>query len=237
MPLTTIPLMNWFQEAQNELETFCDIGQQIPEKERQERGKRAIDAFHEVFTQLADELQLREKWGDTYCHIAPFSTSIIERSTKMNVDFTLGMSRDGWFIEAEIASPERIGHMKDDYWQHIVSLGALGKAELHDSGRPAGWSRSPETRKIVQHKGSLVFSIARDFTLLSAKPNGCSALGSIHITLPIESDEAAVTTFFRNSLASLYRSNYLLYRSAYVEERRFRKNSAIQESSNGSKGT
>lgn len=187
------------------------------------RGTAALDAFHHLFTVLTAELHIREEWPVPHCHIVPFSTGIIEHSPKGGVDFTLGVSLYGWFIEAAIASPEQIRHMRDDYWQHIVRLSTLGKAELHDYGRPGGWSGSPEVRKLTQHKGSLVFSIARDFTLLASAPEGCLSLGAIHLTLPLESDESAVRSFFKQSLESLYRSNQMLYRAEYLQRRRLLK--------------
>jgi hypothetical protein len=215
--------MNWFQTARSEAETFFDIEQLIPEAERQQRGIAAIDAFHHIFAVLAAKLHLRDEWPEAQCHIMPFSTGIIEHSTKMNVDFTLGVSLYGWFMEAPIAFPEQIRHMKDDYWKHLVRLSMLGKAELHDYGRPCGWDGSSDIRRLTQHKGSLVFSIARDFTLLASTPEGCSSLGGIYITIPLESDETTVTTFFNNTLESLYRSNYLLYRAEYLQRRRLLK--------------
>jgi hypothetical protein len=212
--------MNWFQIAQSEIETFFDIEQRIPEAEGQQRTIAAIDAFHELFMALTTELHIREEWPGAHCHIFPVSTGIIEHSSKLHVDFTLGVSLSGWFIEAPIASPEQIRHMRDDYWQHIVRLSALGKAELHDYGRPCGWSTSADVRRLTQHKGSLVYSIARDFTLLASTLEGCSSLGGIHLTLPLDSDEQAVRTFFKQSLESLYRSNHMLYRAEYLQRRR-----------------
>ena len=214
-------VMNWFQIARSQADAFFDVEQRISEAERQERGLAAINAFHHIFTVLATELRLRDEWPKAYCHIRPFSTGIIEHSTRMSWDFTLGVSLHGWFVEALIVAPEQIRHMKDDYWHHILRLSTLGKAEFQDYGRPNGWSSRPEVSKLIQHKGSLVFSIARDFTLLASTPEGCSALGSIHITFPLESDEAAVTTFFKHALDSLHRSNYLLHRSAYLQQKRY----------------
>ena len=217
--------MNWFQIAQRDTEKFGDINQTIPEVEGQQRTIAAIDAFQHLFKMLAAELHIREEWPSAHCHIMPFSTGIIEHSAKMGVDFTLGVSLYGWFIEAPLASPEQICHMRDDYWHQIVQLSRLGKAELHDYGRPRGWAASPYVRKLTQHKCSLVYSIARDFTLLASTPEDCSSLGRIHITLPLESDETTVRTFFKQSLESLYRSNYLLYRAEYLQRRRVVKKS------------
>ena len=215
--------MNWFQIAQSKVETFFDIEQRIPEAEGQQRCIAAVDAFHHLFTILAAELHIREEWPDAHCHIVPFSTGIIEHSPKIGVDFTLGISLFGWFIEAPIASPHQIRQMRDDYWQHIARLSTLGRAELHDFGRPCGWSSSPDVRKLTQHKCSLVYSIARDFTLLASTPEGCSSLGCIHITLPLESDEPTVRAFFKQALESLYRSNHMLYRAEYLDRRRLMK--------------
>jgi hypothetical protein len=223
--------MDWFQAARDELETYFDIEQRISEEEAKERGARAIDAFHEIFVDLTAKLQLRDEWPEPHCHIVPFATGIIERSAKMQTDFTIGVSLYGWFVEAPIAFPRQIGHMRDDYWKHIVQLSSLGKAELRDYGRPLGWAGSTETKKLTQHKVSLVFSIARDFTLLTSVPDeeGASSLGCIHITIPVESDEAAVTVFFEKSLESLYRSNYLLFRSAYLQRKRLFKKAGLRE--------
>lgn len=212
--------MDWFQVAHREVETFFDTGQRISEAERQRRGIAAVDAFHHVFSVIAVELGLQDAWPDPCCHIMPFSTGIIERSRKLDVDFTMGVSLDGWFIEAPIGAPEQIRHMKDSYWQHIVRLSTIGKAELQDYGRPPGWNSSPDVRRLTKHKSSLVFSIARDFTLLASCPEGCTSLGNIHVVVPLEADEAAVIEFFKLGLDSLYRSNYLLYRADYLRRRR-----------------
>lgn len=223
--------MDWFQAAKDELETFFDIDQQISEEDRKARGIRAIDAFHDVFIRIASKLKLRDEWPNPHCHIMPYSTGIIERSEKMQVDFTIGVSLYGWFVEAPIAYPQQIGYMRDDYWEYIVCLAGLGKAELHDYGRPAGWCNSPETKQLVQHKVSLVYSIARDFTLLASTPDeeGAASLGGIHTTIPLESDEAAVSKFLERGLDSLYRSNYLLYRSSYLSRKRLFKKMGLGE--------
>jgi hypothetical protein len=220
--------MNWFQVAQEELECFFDLEERIDEEEKKQRAIRAIDAFHDLFVQLVGKLQIRDEWPEPHCHIAPFATGIIERSAKMQAQFTLGVSLHGWFIEAPLIFADQIRHMRDDYWQHIVNLASLGKAELYDYGRPLNWESTPEAKKLVKHKISLVFSIARDYTLLSLNPDpsdhGFLSVGGINIALPVESDEGAVTEFFERALSGLYRSNYLLYRSAYLErKRRFKK--------------
>jgi hypothetical protein len=221
--------MDWFQAARDELETYFDIEQQISEEEAKERGVRAIDAFHKIFVDLAAKLQLRDEWPEPHCHIAPFSTGIIERSAKMQTDFTIGVSLYGWFVEAPIAFPQQIRHMRDEYWKHIVRLASLGKAELRNRG--VDGQGSTETKKLTQHKISLVFSIARDFTLLTSVPDeeGALSLGCIHIIIPVESDETAVTAFFEKSLESLYRSNYLLFRSAYLQRKRLFKKAGLPE--------
>ena len=215
--------MDWFQIARSEAATFFDLEERITVEEKQQRGTAAIDAFHHLFMVLAAELRIREEWPEAHCHIVPFSTGIIEHSAKMRVDFTLGISIHGWFIEAWIASPDQIRQMRDDYWEHIARLSTLGKAEFEDGGRPVGWSNSAKIRKLTQHKCSLVFSIVRDFVLLASTSEGCSSLGRIYITIPLESDEEAVRTFFKRSLESLYRSNHMLYRAEYLERRRYLK--------------
>jgi hypothetical protein len=222
--------MDWFQAARDELETFFDLDQQFSEEDLKARGVRAIDAFHDIFIRLTTKLKLRDEWPNPQCHIEPYSTGIIERSDKMQVDFTIGVSLFGWFVEAPITYPQQIGHMRDDYWQHIVRLASLGKAELHDYGRPLGWAGSPETKKLVQHKISLVYSIARDFTLLASIPDeDIRSVGGIHITIPVESDEATVTEFFEQGIDSLYKSNYLLYRSSYLQRKRLFKKMRLGE--------
>lgn len=219
--------MNWFQVAQQELEAFYDIHERIDEEEKKQRSIRTIDAFHSLFSELVAKLHIRDEWPTPHCHICPFSTGIIEKSAKMGAQFTLGVSIYGWFIEVPLIFDDQIRHMRDDYWQHIANLSSLGKAELHDYGRPYGWDAAPEVKRLVKHKISLVYSIARDFTLLSANPDprdyGVS-VGGVYISVPVESDEATVTRFFERALDGLYRSNYLLYRSAYLErKRRFKK--------------
>lgn len=217
-------VMDWFQTTTRELETFFDIEERISEEEKKQRGLEAIHAFHEIFMHLASKLRLRDDWPDAHCHIMPFSTGIIERSAKMRVEFTLGVSLYGWFIESPVAFPAQIRHMGDEYWDQIVRLSKIGKAELHDYGRPVGWPHSPGAKKLVQHKTSLVFSVARDFTLLASKSEDeTESLGGIHVSVPVESDQGAVTTFFERGLDALYRSNYLLFRSAYLQRRRILK--------------
>lgn len=222
--------MDWFQAARDELETYFDIEQKISEEEVKQRGVHAFNAFHHFFLVLAAKLKLRDEWPEPHCHIVPFSTGIIERSAKMQTEFTLGVSLYGWFVEAPIAFPQQIRHMRDDYWAHIVRLASLGKAELHDCGRPVSWPGSTEAKKLIQHKISLAFSIARDFTLLaSVSDDEISSLGCIHITIPVESNEATVTSFFEQSLGSLYRANYLLFRSAYLQRKRLFKKAGLTE--------
>jgi len=213
--------MDWFNLATRELETFFDVDRAISEDDRKERGMTAIDAFDKLFEKLARELRLRDKWITPHCHIMPFSTGIIQRSDRTRIEITLGVSLYGWFIRSPIAWPEQIRYMKDDYWNYIAQLSTIGEAEFHDYGRPGGWNDQPAAKKLLQHKLSLVFSIARDFTLLATnfEDDVCS-LGGIHVTLPVESEEITVAAFFKQGLEALYRSNYLLFRSAYLQRQR-----------------
>jgi hypothetical protein len=230
LPKRKEPLMSWFDAAKDELETFFDIERQIPEEENKQRGMDAINAFHDQFIHLASKLRIRDQWLPAHAHIAPFSTGIIEHSAKMRIDFTIGVSLYGWFIESPIAFARQIGHMRDEYWKQIIRVSELGKAELCDYGRPVGWPGSVAAKKLTQHKLSLAFSIARDFTLLALSTDeGIPSLGYIHITIPVESDESAVTNFFEQGLDALYRSNYLLFRSASLERNRLFKKAGLRE--------
>jgi hypothetical protein len=212
--------MNWYQAALQEIATYGDLHQLIPTEERNRRGEAALDAFHHIFTKLVARLHIRDTWPEPHCHINVFETGIIERSTKLQGDFTLGVSLEGWFLEASIVGPRFIRQMSDEYWEHIQRLSTLGKARLKDYGRPSLWDNSPEVRKLTQHKASLVFSIARDYTILASRPEGCSSLGAIRVDHPLNSDEQTVTAFFKETLESLYRSNAMLKRVEKIERRR-----------------
>ena len=212
--------MNWFETAKAEIETFFGADD-FTEAELQQRSIAAIDTFHDLFVRLMDELKIRDDWPDKdrQCHNFPQSTGTVERSARMEIRFTIGVSIDGWFIEAPIACEYHIRHMKDDYWAHITKLASIGKARLEFSPTNE-WESSPEIKRLAQHEGSLVFSIARNFVLLALTPDHDASVGSIEVTLPLDSDEATVTQFFREGLEALYRSNYLLHRSDYLERKR-----------------
>jgi hypothetical protein len=215
--------MNWYSNAQREIETFFDINQVIPKEEGTERLKGAIDGFHDLFIRLIKELGIRDTWPKTLCHIAPFESGVIEHSEKMLTEYTIGVSIHGWFAQATIVSPHCLRHMKDDYWNYIVKLSALGKAELVDYGRPPSWADSKEKKKLVQHKGSLVFSMLRDYTLIESKFGNCDSLGAIQIHLDLDSTEEKIEAFFKSAIDGLYRSNYLLHRSDYINQKRIEK--------------
>jgi hypothetical protein len=212
--------MNWFDRAKAEIETF--FGKQVfSEVKLRQRDLAAIDAFHDLFMRLMNELKIRDTWPekDRQCQMFLRSTGTVERSAKMGIRFTMGVSVDGWFIEAPIACEKHIRHMKDDYWVYITKLASIGKAGLISS-YPPEWYSSPAIKRLIQHEGSLVFSIVRDFTLLASTSEHNFGVGNIEVTIPRESDEATVIQFFRDGLEALYRSNYLLHRSDYLEQKR-----------------
>lgn len=221
--------MNWFQTAHELLETFYDIEGRISGDDGRQRSIRAIDAFHELFLELASTLKLRDQWPNPHCDIAPGQIGIIERSAKMQVDFTLGTSLYGWYIEAWLANADQIRFMRDDFWHHLAHLSVTGKAELeNDTSMNCG--DPSNVRKLLQHKGSLVFAVARDYTLASATPEAdcIGFLGKIRLTLPVDSAEQQVMTFFREGLEALYRVNYLLYRSGQIQRSRINKKVAAR---------
>ena len=211
--------MNWFEIVKAEVETFFETGN-ISEAESQQRGLAAVDAFHDLFMRLLDELKIRDNWPDQNRHFNLCPTQNIEQSAKMQIDFTIGVEpTDGWFIEAPIACEEQIRHMKDGYWAYITKLASIGKAELQSS-YPFEWESSPEIKHLIRCEGSLTFSIARNFILFALKQDHNFSFGTITVKFPLESDESAVIQFFRDGLDALYRSNYLLHRSDYLEKKR-----------------
>jgi len=213
------PTMNWFQTVEAEIETFFNM-QSVSEAELQKRGLAAVDAFHELFMRLVDELKIRDSWPKQSRRFNLWPTQNIEQSAKMQIDFTMGVEPvDGWFIEAPIACEHHIRYMKDDYWAHITKIASIGKAELEYSPLNE-WESSTEIKRLTQHEGSLVFSIVRNFVLLALTPDHNASVGSIKVSMPLDSDEAKVTQFFRDGLEALYRSNYLLQRSDYLERKR-----------------
>ncbi len=216
---TQRPIMNWFEAVKAEVETFSGAND-FPEAEIQARGLAAVDALHELFMRLVDELKIQDDWPKEKRRFQFWPMQNIEHSAKMQIDVTMGVEPvDGWFIEAPIVCEDHIRHMKDDYWAHIIKLASLGKARVVFDP-PNEWESSPGIKRLTQHEGSLAFSIARNFILLALTPDLDGSVGSIEVTLPLDSDKAAVTQFFREGLEALYRSNYLLHRSDYLERKR-----------------
>ena len=222
--------MNWFEASHKELKQhFSD--QETPEEERKALCLAAMDGLHGLFHELVKDLKIKDEWPKAFYHIVPFATGTVEQSGKMGAQFTLAITSDGWLIESWLKNPEHIRHMTDEFWQHIAKLASIGKASLSNSSVPAS---TPEAKRLAQHKGSLVFSLARDYVFMMQAPRdegGLSthSVGAIEAVLPLESEEAAVRQFFRDGLDSLYRANYLLYRSAYLEMKRLLKQNGVTE--------
>ncbi len=214
--------MSWFETIRADIEMFFD-GQNPDETEIQQHGRAAVDAFHDLFMSVMDDLKIRDKWPEQSRRFSLCPTQNIEKSAKMQIDFTMGIELlDGWFFEAPIVCEQQIRFMKDDFWAHIIKLASIGRTELE--GSLYELETSAEIKRLTQHKGSLVFSIARNFTLLALTPNHNLSVGTIKVAIPLESDEATVTQFYRDGLEALYRSNYLLHRSDYLEHKRKSKN-------------
>ena len=211
---------DWFKAAREEFQTFFDLEQSISKDEALKRKTRFFDTYHGLFLSLVRELGIRDDWDDGHCHMFPFSTGIIERSSKLNLEITIGVSMDTWFIEAAIQAPYYLRYMKDNYWAHIVRLSNLGKAELQDYGRPANWLPTEEARALVKPKCSLVFSIARDYTLMAAGSDDGFSLGGINISMPFESKQDKVEEFYRLGIESLYKSNQMLVSVANAQQKR-----------------
>ena len=213
--------MNWHTDISAEIETFFDIGQQIPEEEVQRRGIATVEAYHSLFLELSKELNLKDTWTEAFAHIFPFSTGIIERSDKLNCEFTFGVSIYGYFMELPIWPSHQIRHMSDEFWQLIGDLSTLGKAKLEDHGKPGGWGNDPEEKHLIKCNNSLLFSIARDYILLERgkDDHGCS-VGDIRITLPLDTPAGAVRDFYKQGLKKSHRMNYLLHRSWYLQRKK-----------------
>ncbi|MEI6193050.1 MAG: hypothetical protein WCS42_01835 [Verrucomicrobiota bacterium] len=216
--------MNWYQNALTEIKSHLSA-EDLPDAERQARCLAAIDGLHHLFHELLGELKIRDKWADLLCDIAPFSTGTVERSLKLEQEFRFSVCMDGWVIESGLSNASHIRHMTDEFWGHIAALATVGKASLNDSGI---LESSPVMKKLIQHKGSLVFSLARDYVLLMQGPQNsvnypCGTLGGIQIVLPLKTEESKVRKFFKDGLSGLYRANYLLHRSAYLEFKRLQK--------------
>lgn len=235
--------MNWHQAALTELESYLSQ-QPENEAERQAVCLAAIDGFHTLFHELVRELKIRDEWDTPLCEIAPCATGTVERSKKLeNQRFTFAIGLDGWFIEAGLRYSDHIRHMTDEFWAQINKLASIGAASLSDSGvrmGPGRWASPESVRRLTQHKGSLVFSLARDYVLLMQQPSDgiyspTGSLGDIQVTLPIESGEKEVRQFFKEGLAALYRANYLLHRSAYLSMKRFQRTEARQSHSAATK--
>lgn len=214
--------MSWYSNGMEEAYHLCSLDQvEEDENEGVQRMQRVILSFEDLFMDLAAELRIRDQWKETLCSIRPFDTGAAIRPEKIGGEFTLGISIYGWFFEFHIVSPDHIRHMKDDYWAYIVRLASAGKVEIIDYGCGIGGTWDPkEGRKLTQHKGSLVFSLARDYVMNSLAGNEDYSFGGIRAELPIDSSEADARAFFKTCLETSYRSNYLLHRSAYIERKR-----------------
>lgn len=134
----------------------------------------------------------------------------------------MAITPQGWIIEAGLRYSEHIRHMTDEFWGQIIRLSAIGKASLVAGYAPAA---TPEAKRLAQHKVSLMFSLARDYVFIVQTPMNDDrrhsyAMGHIEVMLPLETKESVVRQFFKDGLDALYRANYLLYRSAYIELRR-----------------
>lgn len=222
--------MNWYQNALVEAETYFD-DQARSDDELVSITQAAISGFDVLFKDIMREAKIRDEWDSTKCYILPQSTECIQRSTKMDVEFSLGISLYGWFIDCPLSNADHIRSMKDDFWGRIAMLGELGTAEFRNYGRPHHWGGSPESKRLLQHQGSLVFSIARDYTMFELRDDRvlCESLGGIRVTMPLDTLEEDLLRFYRRGLEAMYRINYSLYRSSYLREKRLEKQRENQQ--------
>jgi len=222
--------MNWYQAAKAEAETYFEGPR--PAEELLPIAQAAIDGFDGLFRDLMRRAKIRDQWEEAKCYLLPHSTECLQRSQKMGIEFKLGISLYGRFIDCPLENPDHIRSMKDDFWQRVSMLGELGTAEFHDYGRPYGWDDSPETKKLLRHSGSLVFSILRDYTILKLKDETGRplSLGGIRVTVPLETEESVLLQFYQDGLEAMYRINYALHRSAYL---RWKSVERKQKSRNG----
>ena len=216
--------MSWYENAIAEAQTFFD-DEPRSDQILASTTRAALAGFDALFKDVMRKAKIRDDWDDTKCYIFPHSTDCLMRSLKMGVEFKLGISIYGWFIDCPLDNPDHIRSMKDDFWAQIASLSDLGTAEFHDYGRPVGWASSPEAKRLSQHSGSLVFAIARDYTMLvlNGDEDTFLTVGGISVMLPLDKKEDEVYAFFRSGLEAMYRINYFLYRSAYIRSKRLDK--------------
>lgn len=216
--------MSWYQNALAEAETYFD-DQPRSDEELASIAQAAIGGFDGLFKDIMREAKIRDDWDSAKCYIMPQSTECLQRSTKMDIEFSLGISLYGWFIDCPIANADHLRSMKDGFWARIAMLGELGTTEFRDYGRPHNWSSSPEAKRLLQHQGSLVFSILRDYMMLELRDDHDPyvSLGGIRVTMPLDTGEAELATFYRRGLEAMYRINYSLHRSAYLRWKRLEK--------------
>lgn len=221
------PNIDFAKIFSREIETFFDIHQLIPEEENFARTKAAIDAFHELFMELAKELRIKDGWSEGFAHIAPFSTGIIERSDKISCDFTMAVGLDGFMMDLPLANSWAVRHMGNEFWSLISSLANLGKASLSDHGRPRGLDENPNNDRLIKNNNGLVFSIARDYIFWEQSGEPGFSVGTINLVVPLETPFKDVRAFYKEGLRLSYRANYLLFRQAYqirkAQERHFLK--------------
>jgi hypothetical protein len=222
--------MNWFEASHTELKQHFS-NQEMAEEERKALCLASMDGLHALFHELVKELKIKDEWPEAFYHLVPFATGTVEKSGKMGTLFTMAITTDGWLLEAGLRCSEHIRHMTDEFWRHVTNLASVGKASLSSSNVPGA---TPEAKRLAQHKGSLVFSLARDYVFQMQAPldddrRGSYSVGHIEVLLPLESNEGAVRQFFKDGIEGLYRANYLLYRSAYIEFKRLLKKHGVKE--------
>lgn len=215
-----------------EIETFCDLEQRISEKEHERRTLATIDGLHRLFNEILKRKKIKDRWEPLYCHIFPFSTGAIEKSSKTQTEIILGVGIDGFFAKSPLRYSYCIRHMDDNFWYCLAEITKVGKAELTGSGMTKKILSNLQNKTLLGHKRSLIFSLARDYILLHQDEDAQLSTGSILITLPLETSFVEAASFYTDATALLYEINYLLYRQSYLLQRRILKNHLKTKSSN-----
>jgi hypothetical protein len=198
-----------------EAEIFFDLDGILSKDEKFSRTEASLDAFHRLFIELSKELKIRDGWSKVFAYLVPFSAGITGRSDKMSCDFTIAVGAYGFSMELPLVHSWAIRHMGNEFWSLIASAANLGKAVLQDYGSAEGIGSNPNNDRLVKNNNGLVFSIARDYIFWEQSGEPSYSVGTIELTLPLETSFVDVRNFYKEGLRLGYRANYLLFRQAY----------------------
>ena len=152
------------------------------------------------------------------------------KAEKINTKFIFGIEqtnlRFGYFLQSDINYPLNFKKMKNEFWVELIKLYNVNNLEYV----PNFDYNPPEEDMDLWHPARRVNSnflnlIKNYFMLELYKPDDCLDFGWFEVSWPIETSISSVLDVAKKVFKTMYRVNYLLYKSEFPAWRKYQKKS------------